>query len=233
MAAGRAASIRLSLPEPASLIAQAAPLERFFPVIRSFLFDMGNVLVHFSHDRMCQQMGLLCGRSGDDIRRLLLDSGVQWNFERGLMSAEDFHRRFQEIVGKGVEFQDLINAASDIFELNREIVPVLDGLKKNGYRLVLLSNTSVWHFEFIKKRFDVLNRFDRFVVSYEAGAVKPEPAIFEQALEVIHCVPQECFYTDDIPLYVEAGRKFGLDAEVFTDVDRLKKQLQVRRVKLQ
>lgn len=191
---------------------------------------MGNVLVHFSHDRMCTQMGSLCGRSCDDVRRLLFDSGLQWNFERGLMTAEQFHERFQECVGQSVPFDDLVHAGSDIFELNASIVPVLDILKARGHRLVLLSNTSVSHFEFVSRNYDVLDRFDDFVLSYQVGAIKPEPAIFEAALNRAGCPAGECFYTDDIPKYVETGRQFGLQAEVFTDTAGLIGQLRQRGI---
>lgn len=201
-------------------------------MIRTCLFDMGNVLLHFSHDRMCQQIGTLCGKTGDDLRRLLLDSGVQWEFERGLMSAEEFHRHFQELVGTMVDFQELIVAASDIFELNRPMVDILRSLKKQNYRLVLFSNTSVWHFEFIRKRFDILENFDQFVLSFEVNAIKPEPEMYRAGLRSIRCTPQECFYTDDIPRYVEAARKFGFDAEIFTDSDRLVRQLAARGVEV-
>lgn len=199
-------------------------------MIRTFLFDMGNVLLHFSHDRMCQQMGALCHKSGDDLRRLLLDSGVQWEFERGLMTAEEFHQRFQEMVGTQVDFPELIVAASDIFEVNRPMLAILDSLKSQQYRLVLFSNTSVWHYQFIRKRFEILDRFDEYVLSYEVNAIKPEPEIYQAGLRAIRCAPHECFYTDDIPRYVEAGRKYGFDAEVFTDADRLLRQLMARGV---
>jgi putative hydrolase of the HAD superfamily len=100
-------------------------------------------------------------------------------------------------------------------------VPVLDGLRELDIRLVLLSNTSVSHFEFIQERFDVLDRFDDFVVSYRVGAIKPERAIFEAAISAIECKPGECFYTDDIAEYVSIGRQFGFQADVFTDVAAL------------
>ena len=52
-------------------------------MIQTFLFDMGNVLVSFCHDRMCRQMGELCGHSGPEIRKQLIDTGLQWELERG------------------------------------------------------------------------------------------------------------------------------------------------------
>ena len=49
----------------------------------------------------------------------------------------------------------------------------------------------------------LLERFDALVLSYEVGAVKPEPAIFEAALKAIECRPAECFFADDIAGNIE------------------------------
>jgi len=194
-------------------------------MIKTFLFDMGNVLVHFSHDLMCENIGALCDRSGADVRRLLIDSGLQWDFERGTISDAAFHARFEACVSRKIDFPSLLAAGSDIFQLNASILPVLDTLRSRGHRLVLLSNTSSAHFDWVARHYSVLQRFDDFVVSFRVGALKPEPVIFAAALQAIQCDPSECFYTDDIPAYIDAGRKHGLHAEVFTDTANLVRQL--------
>lgn len=199
-------------------------------MIRTFLFDMGNVLAFFSHDKMCEQMGNLCGHSQSEVRVLLIESGTQWDYERGKLTSAEFHQWFEQAVGQSVDFDALALAGSDIFELNTSILPVLDSLKASGHRLVLLSNTCVSHFEFIWNQYDVLQRFDDFVTSYAAGAIKPEPAIFECALQKIQCAPAEAFYTDDIPEYVSEAKKLGIQGEVFTDTKALIDQLADRGI---
>ncbi|MGH7128119.1 MAG: HAD family hydrolase [Planctomycetaceae bacterium] len=199
---------------------------------RTFLFDLGNVLFHFCHDRMCRQLGDLGGWPGDRMRSWLFASGMQCDIERGRMSDDEFHRRFQSATGRTVALVDLQHAASDIFWLNEPILPVLDALQAKGHRLVLLSNICESHFAFVRRRWDVLERFDELVLSCRVGAVKPEPGIFEAALNAIDCRPGECFYTDDIAEYVETGRRHGLDAEVFTDVPALLGHLERRSIDL-
>lgn len=197
-------------------------------MIRTVIFDMGNVLVRFSHERMCEQIGRLCGRTGAEVKSLLLDSGLQWDFERGRIDEAGFHRRFEAAVGQRIPLDDLRHAASDIFVPNDGVIETVRLLKAAGYRLVLLSNTSIAHYEFIRARWDLLDPFDELVLSYEVGAIKPEPAIFDAALKAIRCQPGEAFYTDDIPAYVEAGRSYGLDAEVFTTLEALRAHLAAR-----
>lgn len=199
-------------------------------MLQTIVFDMGNVLVHFCHRRMCRQIGEVCQSTQQEVERHLIDSGLQWNFERGLIAPDELHRRVEELFGRAVDFSALQHAASDIFTLNEPIVPVLDALKRQGFRLVLLSNTSVWHYEFIRERYDVLQRFDDTVLSYAVGAIKPEPPIFEAALNRLQCAPEHAFYTDDIPKYIAAGREYGLQAEVFTDVPALRQHLLQRGI---
>jgi glucose-1-phosphatase len=199
-------------------------------MLRTCLFDLGNVLVFFSHERMCAQIGDVCRQSASEIRRLLIDSGLQWEFERGRLTMDEFHHRFQNLVNCRFDREELFVAASDIFEANAPALSLLDDLKSLGMRLVLLSNTSIAHFQFIRDRFDVLDRFDDFVLSFEVGAIKPEDPIFEAALKRIHCRPEECFYTDDIEPYVVRAREFGIDAEPFTDTPALIQQLRIRGI---
>lgn len=194
-------------------------------MLKTIIFDMGNVLVHFSHDRMCNQIGALCGQCGGDIQRILIDSGLQWDFERGRMSPQELHLQVAELLGQELDYDAVRVAASDIFLLNEPLVPVIDELRRQGHRLVLLSNTSEWHFEYIWERFDVLQRLDAHVLSCRVGAIKPEPAIYEAILKEIRCAPHEAFYTDDIAKYVETGRTYGLHADVFTDVPALRGHL--------
>jgi putative hydrolase of the HAD superfamily len=199
-------------------------------MIETFLFDMGNVLIHFSHERMCRQMAEICGLTPADVRRLLFDSGVQGEFEKGRITEQSLHAQLEQQAQRTLDFDALVHAASDIFERNTAIEPVIEALKSQERRLVLLSNTSLPHFRFVRERFDVLSAFDAYVVSYEVGAMKPDREIFEAALAAAGCPAGNCFYTDDIAEYVTAGRLHGLQAEVYTSVDSLRVQLRDRGV---
>ena len=194
-------------------------------VIETFLFDMGNVLVHFSHQRMCEQLATVCGCHAETMRAIMFDEGYEGELERGEITDEEFQQRLQARFNRPLDLAKLKRAASDIFTLNAPMIPILQSLRRQNKRLVLLSNTSSAHIEFVRSEFEVLNYFHDFVLSYEVGAMKPDAAIFQAALQKIECVPEHCFYTDDIAPYVEMGRSFGLQAEIFTTAAALQQQL--------
>jgi len=184
----------------------------------------------FTHRRL---VNAVFTRLVDEVRRLLFESGVQRKFESGRMTEAEFHRWFEETMETSVTLSELRRAGSDIFELNEPMPAILEALRDQGIRTVLLSNTSVSHFEWVQAHFCVLEGFDDYVLSFEVGAVKPEPAIYEAALRTIDCEPAHCFYTDDISEYVAVARRFGLQAETFTGVDELQRHLQERGIEFE
>ena len=130
-------------------------------MIKTLLFDIGGVLLYFSHERMCTQIAAVCGLSSSVVRQILFEEPVYHAFERGEIGERDYHQQFEEAVGRSVPLEELRLAASDIFELNESIVPVIAGLKQSGYRLVILSNTNATHMAFIRQRFAVFRVFRR------------------------------------------------------------------------
>lgn len=59
------------------------------------------------------------------------------------------------------------------------------------------------------------------LLSYEVGCLKPEARICEETVARAGCRPQERFYTDDSPTYVEGARALGIDAVQFQSLEQL------------
>ncbi|MBX9654708.1 HAD family phosphatase [bacterium] len=200
--------------------------------IRTVLFDMGNVLVSFSHERMFAQLGEVCGRTSEEVKQFLATTALANRFETGKVNANGFHAEIEQWVKRPVDQANLLRAGADIFWLDTPMPDVLKQIKSQGIRLVLLSNTSSTHIEIVREQWSFLDEFDELVLSYEVGAMKPDAAIYRAALAKIKCDPSECFYTDDVAPYVEAGRSFGLQAEIFRDVPSLSHHLAERGIKV-
>ena len=77
----------------------------------------------------------------------------------------------------------------------------------------------------------LLRHFHHLILSYEIGAMKPQPAIYRAALQRAECLPSECFYTDDIAPYVEAARHMGIDAVRFESREQIEKEMRDRGIR--
>ncbi len=190
-------------------------------MIRTFIFDMGNVLVHFSHEKMFQQIGDLYSRSASDIQSLSVENHVHDLYERGMLTDEAYHQQVESHMQTKAELADLLYATSNIFTPNDKIFPLLDVLRSRDYRLLLLSNTCSAHINFIQERWQLLDRFDATVLSYQIGALKPEPEIYEAALKEINCKPREAFFIDDMSENIAQAKKHGLQGVQFVGVTEL------------
>ncbi|HCS53821.1 HAD family phosphatase [Rubinisphaera sp.] len=193
--------------------------------IKACLFDMGKVLVHFSHDVMLEQMAVVCGCEAAELKTLLFDSGLLLEYERGLHDEPQMHSNLETALKRQLDRLQLEDAAARIFEPNEEMIPLLLELRDAGIPLVLLSNTSRIHFEFIRNSFSILEHFDHFILSYEVQALKPDPAIYAHAVQAAGVSAEECFFTDDIMENIIAARACGIEAHLFEDAVQIRKVL--------
>ena len=150
-------------------------------------------------------------------------------FESGLVEPRDFVEQLSRVLDLRVDYDRFCEIWSCIFM--HTLVP--DGLVEElaaRYRLVLLSNTNAIHFELIRRKYPILRHFHDLTLSYEVKAMKPQPEIYRAAIEKARCAPGECFYTDDIAEYVEAGRRMGIDAVQFRGADKLQEEMRARGI---
>ena len=77
-----------------------------------------------------------------------------------------------------------------------DAAPALAGLRDRGLRLVCLSNWDVSLTD-VLERVGLLDLLDGVVTSAGTGARKPDPAIFERALELAGCTASEALHVGD------------------------------------
>lgn len=193
-------------------------------MIRTLIFDLGKTLVPFDFDRGFRTIAQDCPYPPEEIRQRLLGTNLASRFESGQMTPEDFVREVEQVLSLR-EGHRFTSAWNEIF-LPEPLVPeeALDYLHAR-YRLLLLSNTNALHFEWLVAQYPLLRHFDHYVLSFRVGAMKPSPAIFEEALRHAQCAAEECFFTDDIEAYVQAARDLGMHGTAFQGWPQLRQQL--------
>jgi putative hydrolase of the HAD superfamily len=185
-------------------------------MIRSVISDLGKVLIFFDnslfYDRMARHTSL--GRDAV-AERVNVFSPLGRAFDLGEISPQEFHAGVLEALQVELDFDMFFSLYNDVFALNRPAVDIL-GRAARKHRMVLLSNTDVQRFGFIKQRFPEVLFFDEYVLSYEVGHAKPDPAIYEIALDKAKAVGRECVFIDDRPENIRAARNMGIHTVFFT-----------------
>ncbi len=193
------------------------------PPVRAVILDLGNVLAFHDNALLFRRLGARAGLDAEEAARRL--SGAGWTAaNRGLLGPEGIRRDVCEALGVDVPMAEFTALWSCHFTLHDAVLPHVERLEGQVKRL-LLSNTNVLHVAWLKPRLPVLERFDHLVLSCETGHVKPEPAIYEEALRHAGCAPDEAAFFDDLPEYVAAANTLGIRGHLFTTADAFDAQL--------
>ena len=181
-------------------------------------FDLGNVVFAFDRPRAFRQMAAVCGAPAGAVEQVVMADGLQEALERGDFAWDRFHLEFSRRTGTASDPDELARAASDMFALKVETLPVIAALERIGCPIGILSNTCEPHWrQLIESRYAILpGGFREIVLSHEVRAAKPAAAIYAEAARRAAVPPERIFFCDDIPGHVAAARAAGWDAEVFS-----------------
>ncbi len=200
-------------------------------MIRGIIFDFGNVICSFDVEIFLAKLHEGSGLDMDTLRDRVYGSRLHSRFERGEISPEEFHREVVLRTGMDVPAGKLADWFSDIFtplESTHRLIRALKGT----YRLGLLSNTNEWHFERYIRKVPVFPLFDAVTLSFEVGALKPEPGIYRDALRKLSLPPEECVFIDDIREYAEGASALGIRGIRYTGHAELLQALSGLQVRL-
>ncbi len=196
-------------------------------MIRSIVFDMGNVLIHWRPAFFIEQEGV----PAEDRPLLLREvfGSVEWiQLDRGTVSPEEgiasmCRRLPPRLRGPAREltlgwWKRCLLPVEGMAELIRE-------LKGLGYGIYLLSNAKA-DLPLYFDRIPGSECFDGRIVSADWKLLKPQPEIYETLLREFRLKPEECFFIDDLSINIEGARQAGLDGAVFFgDLPRLRREL--------
>jgi putative hydrolase of the HAD superfamily len=192
------------------------------PTPQFIYFDLGNVLLHFDHNRAARQMAEVAGSTPERVWEVVFAGDLELRYERGDISTAEFHDFFCRQTGTTPSLSALATAASDIFEANPLVISLLGQLKHNSHRLGLLSNTNDAHWTFVKDAFpELLPSLEVIALSFELKSLKPEPEIYAQAARLARVDPARILFIDDRLENVGGAIEAGFEAIQFQSHQQL------------
>jgi putative hydrolase of the HAD superfamily len=194
-------------------------------MIKTIIFDLGNVIVSFDHRKIVEKLQCVCEKESEEIFTEAISSTFVQHYNLGKVTSAEFFDSVNRALKLEMNFADFSQAWNCTF--NAETIIPEQFVKKlsKSYRLLVLSDTNELHFDFIRENFSILDHFDDFVLSYRVGAVKPSAEIFRAVIEKAECLPGECIFIDDVEINVEGARRYGMNALQFISVEQLEAEL--------
>ena len=193
-------------------------------MIRGVIFDFGNVICSFDVEIFLSKLHEWSGLDVETLRDRIYGSLLHSRYERGEISSKEFHREVARRIGVNVPIEELAEGFSDIFTPLESTHGLIRALKEK-YKLGLLSNTNEWHFLRHIRKVPVFPLFDAVTLSFEVGALKPEPEIYLDALRKLSLPPEACVFIDDIGKYAEGAAVLGIRGIRYTGHAELLREL--------
>jgi putative hydrolase of the HAD superfamily len=201
-------------------------------MIQAVIFDFGNVLCSFRVTTFFENLARRSTCTVQKLQELMPEiSHLAIEYESGRMTSKQFFADFSALAGFTMEEEHFIESYTAIFT---PITGTYDAIRRlsGRYRLGLLSNTNEWHFEHSIRTVEVFPLFNAVTLSYEVGAMKPAPVIYEDMLKKLGVPPGDCVYFDDIQENVDAGIRTGMRGRLFTTPEAMQADLAVLGVVL-
>ncbi|HEY2565770.1 MAG TPA: HAD family phosphatase [Acidimicrobiales bacterium] len=193
-------------------------------MITHLLVDFGEVMSKPQPADILNQLAWLGGVNIDELRQRYWR--YRPDYDRGLSSdaywSSVLHRPLapdEPLLGQLVD--------TDIggwLHLNTHTLRILFASAGRGTRLALLSNAPHPQADRID-RFGWASLFTHRLFSCRLGVVKPEPTIFERALDIIGAAPEQALFVDDKASNTEAAARLGLQTLTFSSAADLARTL--------
>ena len=183
--------------------------------IEALLFDLGKVLIDFNFETGVQALHASCSISRDRLEEVLWDENWIRRYERGEISTVQFHEYLCKTADLQMPLPHFRETWSSVFLPGLIVSEELVATLKRKYPLILVSNTNEAHFEFVRSKYRIVDYFDRHVLSYEVGSLKPDRKIFEHAIAAANRPAEALFFIDDRDENIIAARQLGIKAHQF------------------
>ncbi|MFH1055346.1 MAG: HAD family hydrolase [Candidatus Altiarchaeota archaeon] len=187
-------------------------------------FDLWNTLMYCPTKGMVDEIVRLLGLKGKLDYLELMDEMEETLFVDSGYELEELFRRLCDEKRVGYS-PDIIAEAMGVWESRLkeaeyfpEAEAVLEDLR-HDFKLGLISNTDKGGAEYARGK--VSGHFDSIIMSCEAGVAKPDPLIYEMALESLDLDCRDCWMVgDNVRMDVEGALNAGMNA-VLIDRERI------------
>ena len=173
------------------------------------VFDLGKVLVDFDYSIAARRILRRTRLADAELQRLLCTSPLLRQYETGAINTAQFHEGVCAASGYDGGLAEFGAAFADIFTEIEPMTALHAALRAAGIPTWIFSNTNELAERHIRSRFPFFCKFDGYVLSYEHGAMKPDPRLYEVIERKTGRSGADILYLDDRAENVEAGAARG------------------------
>ena len=195
-------------------------------MIKAILFDFGGVISVYGRFRpFSEYFAKKHNLNAEQVHDIIHAS---WEPARlGKTKPEEFWESIAKLSGQ--DWKEIRQEYIDFHGFRPEMLELIKKLHKH-YKIGLLSNQiKDWMCQVIEK-YDLAPHFDAFIISYNEGKAKPDPAIYITAAERLGVKPEECLFIDDLEKNIPSAIEIGMKAILFIGCEELIAELKAQKM---
>jgi len=192
-------------------------------MIKAFLFDLGGVLFSNGTKKFISYISSQYNLNEENVREII-DGNIGSQYREAKISRDEFWKHVEEKLNLKGSSDELEKEWINRYELIPETKEIISKLATN-YRVYYLSDNVKERVDKLDERFHFISIFTDGIFSHNVGVRKPDPKIYQYALEKTQTPPQETVFIDDKPIMLEPAKKLGMITILFETPDKLIQEL--------
>jgi len=188
--------------------------------IRAVFWDLGGVLVRTEDHATRENLAIRFGISRTELENLVFADDSGHRAALGEIKAEQHWQNLCSILGLSIE--EMVVFQRDFWGGDRLDNTLIEYIRvlRTRHKIGLISNAFSDLRQMITNVWNIEDAFDDMTISSEIGIMKPDPRIFQTALERLEVHPQESIFIDDFPHNVDGARNINMRAIHFQTRDQ-------------
>jgi putative hydrolase of the HAD superfamily len=199
-------------------------------MIKAVIFDYGNVISAQQTSGVQQEMEKLTGVPAS-LFASVYDT-YRFEFDRGTINGAQMYAMLLKNAGYEALSKDTALMQKIAYidmsswrRINTDVVEWCLALKKQGYKLGILSNMPHEFLDAYESEIPPFVEADYACFSCRVKLIKPEEAIYRDALRGLGVEADEAVFFDDLQANIDAANKFGIHGVLWTGLEDAKRAL--------
>ncbi|MGO1308931.1 MAG: glucose-1-phosphatase, partial [Kluyvera intermedia] len=184
-----------------------------------YIFDLGNVIVDIDFNRVLGTWSDLSRVPLASLKQSFTMGDAFQQHERGEITDEAFADAICHELALPLSYEQFSHGWQAVFvALRPEVIAVMQKLREQGHRVVVLSNTNRLHTTFWPQEYpEIQQAADHIYLSQELGMRKPEARIYQHVIQAEGFSAQETVFFDDNAENIEGANQLGITSILVTD----------------
>ncbi len=180
------------------------------PQIAAVIWDLGGVILKTEDTSHREKWEKRFDLESWGLEKLVVGNPISQSASKGNASIEDIWDYVQSKLG--MEDEEMYAFRKDFFagdEVDLELMAFIRQIKTK-FKSGMITNAWPGMRHFIEQEWDIADAFEDIVVSAEIHLVKPDPEIYELALDQLKVPAQEAVFIDDFIENIEGAENVGM-----------------------